>query len=178
MKREVFFGSIMVFFLLGTTAWGAEGIKIGFIDAQKVLDTSKEGAKVKISMEEYLSPRQKIINQFEVELKDLEEELSRQASVLSPEAKRMKEEDLRRKFAGYQRRSMELSKEIETKRDDTLKKFNQRLEEAVREIAEKEGYAFVFVFDKNGKAGALVYASETFDLTSRVIAHLDKNVKQ
>jgi outer membrane protein len=173
MKRGFLFGVLLVLSALAQLSWGAEGIKVGFIDAQKVLESSKEGKRVKTSMEEYLKPRQKIIDDQKDELRRLEEDLNRQASVLSADAKKVKEEDFRKKLSDYQRRAMELNDEVQSKKLDVLKEFNKKLEQAVRQIAEKEGYTFVF--DKNADGGSLVYARDTYDLTSKVIEQVDKN---
>jgi outer membrane protein len=174
MKRGVlFWGVLLALFALAQLSWGAEGIKIGFIDAQKVLENSKTGKQVKSRMEEYLKPRQKIIDDQKDELRRLEEDLNRQTSVLSPEAKKAKEEDFRKKLSDYQKRAMELNDEVQSKKLEVLKDFNKKLEEAARQIAEKEG--FTFVFDKNADGGSLVYARDNYDLTDKVIEQVDKN---
>jgi outer membrane protein len=174
MKRGfLFWGGLLALSALAQLSWGAEGIKIGFIDAQKVLENSKAGKQVKSRMEDYLKPRQKIIDDQKDELRRLEEDLNRQASVLSPDAKKAKEEDFRKKLSDYQRRAMELNDEVQSKKLDVLKEFNKKLEEAARQIAEKEGYTFVF--DKNADGGSLVYARDTYDLTAKVIEQVDKN---
>jgi len=175
MRKGLFWGLIALIALPAVSALGAEGYKIGFIDAQKVLETSKEGKRVKASMEDYLKPRQKIIDDQKDELRRLEEDLSRQSSVLSADAKRSKEEDFRKKVADYQRRAMELNDEVQSKKLDVLKDFNKKLEEAVRQIAEKDGYTFIF--DKNNDGGALVFARDSYDLTAQVIEQVDKNAK-
>ena len=174
MKRGfLFWGALFALSSLAQLSWGAEGIKIGFIDAQKVLENSKTGKQVKSRMEDYLKPRQKIIDDQKDELRRLEEDLNRQASVLSPDAKKAKEEDFRKKLSDYQKRAMELNDEVQSKKLEVLKDFNKKLEEAAGQIAEKEGYTFVF--DKNADGGSLVYARDTYDLTDKVIEQVDKN---
>ncbi len=152
---------------------GAAELKIGVVDAQRVLDSSKEGKRVKASMEEFVKSRQKIIDLEEDELKKAEEELSRQSSVLSAEARRVKQDEFQKKLIEYQRRAAELNKEVQGKRHDILRGFNERVEAAVKEIAEKEGYTLVF--DRNSDGGAVVYAKESLDLTPRVIELVDRS---
>ncbi|HEY5599098.1 MAG TPA: OmpH family outer membrane protein, partial [Candidatus Manganitrophaceae bacterium] len=72
----------------------------------------------------------------------------------------------------YQKKATDLNKEVQSKKFDTLKDFNKKLEEAVRLIAEKEGYAFVL--DRNTDGGAVIYAKETFDITSKIIEQVDR----
>ena len=150
----------------------ADAVKIGYVDAQKVLDNTKAGKKSKESLEEFLKSRQKIIDLDESEIKQLQEDLSRQAAVLSPDARREKEETLQRKVMDYQRRAGEMNKEVQAKKKEVLDKFNKELEGIVKKVAEQGGYTFVI--DRNAEGGVLLYAKESFDLTDEVVKEFEK----
>ncbi|MFY9270211.1 MAG: OmpH family outer membrane protein [Candidatus Manganitrophaceae bacterium] len=171
---------IKQFFCIGMIVFGltigighAQTLKIGVIDAQKILEGSKEGKRVKANMEEFVKSRQNIIDLEEKELKQIEEDLTRQGALLSPEAKKVKQDDFQKRLVEYQKRATELNKEVQGKKFDTLRDFNKKLEEAVKQVAEKEGYTFVF--DKNAEGGGVLYAKETFDITAKVTEQIDKN---
>lgn len=165
----------LVLFVMTSGTGYAQNMKIGFVDAQKVLEGSKEGKRVKTNMEEFVKSRQKIIDLEEQELKQLEEDLVRQGALLSPEAKKVKQDDFQKKLMEYQKKATDLNKEVQGKKFDTLRDFNKKLEEAVKQIAEKEGYTFVL--DRNAEGGgSVIYAKETFDITSKVIEQVDRNV--
>ena len=170
--RKVLFGWVILVLLFAGRWTYAEGLKVVFIDAQKILENSKEGKRVKTTVEEYVKSRQKIIDLEEEELKQLEEDLNRQASVLSPEAKKVKQDTFQKKLVEYQKKATDLNKEVQGKKLETLKEFNKRLEEAVKQVADKEGYSFVL--DRGSDGGAVVYAKETFDITPKVIEQVDK----
>lgn len=171
MKKLFFYLTMILIAMPAVNLYG-EGVKVAFIDAQKVLENSKEGKRVKGTMEEYVKSRQKIIDLEEQELKQMEEDLSRQGSILSPEAKKVKQDNFQKKLMEYQRRAAELNKEVQGKKFDTLKDFNKKLEDAVRQIAEKEGYTFVL--DKSSDGGAVIFAKESFDITTKVIEQVDR----
>ncbi len=167
--------SAILFFVLSLSMGGmalAQDLKAGFIDAQKVLESSREGKRVKATMEEYVRSRQKIIDLEEGELKQIQEELNRQGALLSSEAKKVKESEFQNKVVEYQKKAAEMTKEVQVKKISSLKDFNRKLEEAVKQVAEKEGY--LFVFDKNTEGGGVIYAKETFDMTMRVIEQIDR----
>jgi len=63
----------------------ADGLKIGFVNAQKVLEASQGGKQIQEKMEEFVSSRQKIIDLEEKELRELEAELKEQMDLLSGE---------------------------------------------------------------------------------------------
>ena len=166
-------GLVSFVMISGTTGY-AQNVKIGFVDAQKVLEGSKEGKRVKANMEEFVKSRQKIIDLEEQELKQLEEDLVRQGALLSPEAKKVKQDDFQKKLMEYQKKATDLNKEVQGKKFDTLRDFNKKLEEAVKLIAEKDGYTFVL--DRNTEGGgSVIFAKENFDITSKVIEQVDKN---
>jgi outer membrane protein len=150
----------------------ADSVKIGYVDAQKILDNTKAGKKSKESMEEFVKSRQKIIDLDESEIKQLQDDLTRQAAVLSPDARREKEESLQRKVMEYQRRAGDLNKEVQMKKKEVLDKFNNDLEAVVKKVAERSGYSFVI--DRNAEGGVLLYAKESFNLTDEVVKEFEK----
>lgn len=172
MKRSNIYLAIFIAFFLYITPSIAADLKLAYIDAQKILDNSKAGKRTKSTIEEYVKSRQKIIDLEEEDLKRLDSELARQAAVLSPEAKREKEEILKKKFADYQKKAADLRSEVDNKKLEAIKEFNQGLEEAVKRVAEREGY--IMVLDKSPMGGPLVYAKESLDITDKVIAEYDK----
>src|SRR3990172_1300827 len=165
--------------ILGVPAWGetADGLKVGYVDALKVFDQSKIGKKAKGLLEEFVKSRQKIIDLEEAEIKELEDNLRKQESVLSPEAKKAKQEDLQKKFLAYQKKAADLTQEIQDKKTDVLNEFHRQLQAVVKRVAEREGYTLVF--DKGAgtpsEVSSLLYAKETLDVTEKVLAELDKD---
>ncbi len=159
-------------FLIVAAVDAAETVKIGYVDAQKILDNTKAGKKSKEGMEEFVKSRQKIIDLDESEIKQLQDDLTRQVAVLSPDARREKEESLQRKVMDYQRRAGEMNKEVQSKKKEVLDKFNKDLEGIVKKVAERGGYSFVI--DRNAESGVLLYAKESFDLTDEVVKEFEK----
>jgi outer membrane protein len=149
----------------------ADEMKFAYLDAQKILDQTKAGKQAKKTMEEYRDSRQKIIDLDESEIKRLQDDLAKQASVLGPEARKSKEEMLQKKLFEYQQKVGELTKELDSKKRDILTDFNNGLVAAVKKIAEREGYTFVF--DENAEGGVLLYAEEKYDITDKVIKEYD-----
>ena len=172
MNRPILFFAMIASLFLYINPSNAADLKVAYIDAQKALDSSKAGKRTKATIEEYVKSRQKIIDLEEEELKRMDAELARQAAVLSPEARKEKEEVLKRKFAEYQKKAADLRGEVDGKKIEILKEFNQGLEEAVKKIAERDGYAIVL--DKNPMGGPLIYAKENLDITDKVVAEYDK----
>ncbi len=151
----------------------AEDAKIGYIDAQKVLDDSVKGKQVKDQLNDYVQSRQKIVDIEESELKTLQEELTKQGAVLSPAAKQEKEEQFQKRFMEYQKKISELQKEIQQRRTEKLDEFNTELEKIARALGEKEGYSIILT---NLDVNIIIYAKPSLNLTDRIIQELDKGM--
>jgi outer membrane protein len=169
----VFGGAVGLVLTLGTLASAAE-IKIGVVEPQKVLENTKAGKKVKDKLEEYQKSAQKMLDMDGEELKKIEEDFVKQGSILSPEAKKDKEETLRRKQMEYQRKFQQLNQDFQGKKKELLDEFSKSLEQTVKGIAEKEKISLVGEKSDNGPVSLVIYSSPTLDLTDRVIKELDK----
>ncbi|MBI5192180.1 MAG: OmpH family outer membrane protein [Nitrospirae bacterium] len=163
----------MIIYAFTASPVRAEEFKIGYVDAQKVLDESTLGQRVKESLNEYVQSRQKIVDIEETELKKLEEDLSKQGAVLSPEAKQDKEEQLQRKYMEYQKKVGELQKEIQLRRTEKLEEFNKNLEKIVKIFGEKDGYSMIL---NNPASNTVMYSKPSLDLTEQLIKEIDKNI--
>ncbi len=150
----------------------ADGLKLGYVNAQKVLEASQGGKQIQERMEEFVSSRQKIIDLEEKELRELEAELKEQMDLLSPEAKRTRSEEFQRKLMTYQQKARGLNNEVQGKKVEALKSFNRKMEVVIKAIAEKEG--FDFVFDTGNEGGVVLFAKATHDITAAVIVALDE----
>ena len=91
--------------LLAVSGCAAGGVKIegkiGVVDPARVLNETNTGKKAKDSLSAFSKNRQTLIEMDEKELRRMEEDFGRQASVLSPTAKREREEQFRRRVAEY-----------------------------------------------------------------------------
>lgn len=152
----------------------SEEFKMGYVDSQKALDESLSGKQVKDALQEYVQSRQKIVDIEETELRKLQEDISKQSAVLSQEARQEKEDMFQKKFMEYQKKVGELQKEIQQRRNEKLEEFNVGLDKIVKAIGEKEDFSIIL---NNLEVNIVLYAKPSLNLTDRVIAELDKNIK-
>jgi outer membrane protein len=177
--RALGIGLMVVGTMVPAGAQSAEGLKVAVLDTQKVFDQSKVGKKAKGLLEEFVKSRQKIIDLEEAEIKELEDSLVKQDSVLSAEAKKTKQEDLQRKLLGYQKKATDLNREIQEKKAEVLNDFHAQLQTVVKRVAEREGYSMVFDMGGGGPVdlSAVLYAKDSLSITDKVLAELDKETK-
>ncbi len=156
----------------GCAAGGAkvEG-KIGVVDPSRVLSETNAGKKAKESLGAFSKNRQVLIEMDEKELRRMEEDFGRQASVLSAAAKKEREDQFRRRVAEYQQKAGELNREVQEKQKDVLEGFREKVGLVVGKISKRLGLQVVM--DK-GKGGPTLYSDEGLDITGQVIEEFNR----
>jgi outer membrane protein len=144
--------------------------RIAWIDAQAVLDETATGKDIKARVEAFRDSRQKVMDLEEAELKKLQDEIEQQASLLSDDARREKVLKLNDKAVAFQKKLAQYQQELRDKTDELLGEFNEALVKAVKAVAAREG--FQYVFDHGGE-GAVLYGDPAFDLTQTVKQEID-----
>jgi len=151
-------------------AAGPAAPTVGWIDAQKILDQTKAGQSIKTRVEAFRDSRQKVIDTDESELKELEDKLGQQTSLLSDDARKQKQAEFQKKLGEYQKKVVQLNRELQDKKDELLKEFNDVLVRAVKKVAAAEGYSYVLDY---GGEGSVLYGAPQFDITDKVMAEVD-----
>ncbi len=158
--------------LVGCAAAGTqpEG-RVGVIDPQRILNETSAGKKAKESLETFTKNRQALIELDEKELRRMEEDFVKQASVLSAAAKREREEQFRRRMAEYQQKAAELNREVQEKQKDVLDGFREKIETVTAKVAKQLGLQVVI---EKGRGGPTVYSDASVDISDRVIQEFNK----
>ena len=145
--------------------------KIGVVDAARVLNETNVGKKAKDSLTIFSKNRQALIEMDEKELRRMEEDFGRQASILSPTAKREREEQFRRRVTEYQQKANDMNREVQEKQKDVLEGFREKVGLMVGNVSKRLGLQVVI--DK-GKGGATLYSDEGLDITGQVIDEFNR----
>ena len=91
--------------------------------------------------------------------------------MLSPTAKKEREEQFRRRVAEYQQKAGELNREVQEKQKDVLEGFREKVGLVVGKISKRLGLQVVM--DK-GKGGPTLYNDEGLDITGQVIEEFNR----
>lgn len=173
--RRIFSRGCLLLALLAVAGCAAGGAKIegkvGVVDPARVLSETIAGKKAKDSLSAFSKNRQALIEIEEKELRRMEEDFGRQASVLSPTAKREREEQFRRRMAEYQQKAGEMNREVQEKQKDVLEAFREKVELVVGKVSKRLGLQVVM--DK-GKGGPTLYSEDGLDITSQVIEEFNR----
>jgi outer membrane protein len=145
--------------------------KIGVINSQRLLNETSAGKKAKENLTAFSKNRQALMELEEKELRRMEEDFVKQSSVLSPTAKRDREEQFRRRMQEYQQKASELNREVQEKQKDVLEGFRDKVEMTVAKVAKRLGLQVVV--DKS-KGGSTIYHEEGLDISGPVIEEFNR----
>jgi len=155
----------------GTARQTSPGVLMGVVDTQWLLKESKLGRQVTDVLNQFMKDRQTLLELEQQELRNLENEVLRQGSVLSPAAKQQKEEQLRRRMLDYQQKVGDMNREFQAKQTELLDEFRDQVDLVVQQIAQQRG--LVLVVEK-GKNTSTRYYEPSLDLSSNVLEILDQ----
>ncbi|MBL7998309.1 MAG: OmpH family outer membrane protein [Candidatus Kapabacteria bacterium] len=151
------------------------GARIAVADLEKI---AKELPEAKEADKRLTDVRGKVLDtlkMFETRFKDKLEAYNKGKAMMTADAQKKEEEDLRnlqQQYGMYQEQMLGASGELARMRDSMLKPILARIQEVVEQIAKEEGYNFVF--DK-GAQSVLMYADAKADITFKVIDRLLKS---
>jgi outer membrane protein len=144
--------------------------KIAYIDVQRVLARSAAGVAAREALERDKATMQREMDGKRVELEKLREELEKKGALLTPEARREKQDQFERKRRDAARLADDFQKELERKEALLLQKVLQDVSGIIERIGKEKGY--YLVVEKRG-AGVIYAAAEAY-LTDEIIRAFDK----
>lgn len=149
----------------------SSGARVGVVDPQRVLSETEAGKKVLESINTFMKNRQALIELEEKELKQMEEDLVKQSSVLSANAKKEREGQFRRRITEFQQKVGELNREVQEKQKEVLEGFREKVERVAARVAQQ--LSLQVVIDRS-RGGPTLYNDPALDVTAKVIEEFNK----
>ena len=146
--------------------------KIGVINSQRLFSETTAGKRAKDILAAFSKNRQTLLELEERELRRMEEDFVKQASVLSQGAKREREEQFRRRMQEYQQKAADLNREIQEKQKEVLEGFRDKVELVVEKVAKRQGLQVVV---DRSKGGSTIYHEHNLDLSDQVIEEFNRD---
>jgi len=149
-------------------AAGQGAPKIAYIDSRRLIAEAPGAKEAQESFERDMNRYRSELQQLGDSLQALLSEYEQKQVLLSPEAKRQKEEEIRQKQRAYQERAGELENEAARRQAELVEPIMNRIQEVLTQIQKEGGYAMIF----DAAVGAIVAADTTLDLTDEVLRRL------
>jgi outer membrane protein len=159
------FRALPVFVTLLAGSAAHADTKIGYFDVKRILAEVDEAKAAKSRLEEDFKRKQKQLDDQKNELEKAQRDFQAQSAVMTQAAKEQRQAELMQKLQDAQRTYMELQQDLAGKEQKALGDLLQRLEPVVTEIANAEGFTYVFEKNESG----MFHGPSSSDLTAQVI---------
>ena len=169
MGNRVFIFKLLLFALVAGVLTGsaaAAELKIGYVNAVKVIEEAPQGESALKKLEAEFAPRDKQIVEMQNRLKQLEQDLEKNALVLKENEHRSKEFEIATLKRDLRRATQEFREDYNLRRNEELAALQKIVQKTIAEIAKQENYDLILE--------SAVYAGPKVDVTDKILKKLGK----
>ncbi len=166
--RNFLFKSLLFVLGVGVLAGAATAadLKIGYVNAVKVIEEAPQGEAALKKLEAEFAPRDKQIVEMQNRLKQLEQDLEKNALVLKENEHRSKEFEIATLKRDLRRATQEFREDYNLRRNEELAALQKIVQKTIAEIAKQENYDLILE--------SAVYAGPKVDVTEKILKKLGK----
>lgn len=164
--RRIFWVMIVGFAVLAGGALSivnAADLKIGFCDIDKAANESEEGKKAIVGLRDYMSSKQTAIQEKGKAIDKMKSDLDKQGSIISPDARKSRMEELERSEREFQRMVSDANVEFDKKRREFTESVYKEILEVIDKYGQQEKYSVVLPVQ------SMLYGDKSFDITDIII---------
>jgi outer membrane protein len=154
------------------TVQAAETQKIGYVDLQEVVKTSKVGKSGLSDLEAFKDGRQKEIDAKQKELLKLKQDFENQQFTLSDDVKKQKSDTIDKAEIALKRLLEDSDRELRDRRNQLLGRMQSEILDVIKVVGKEKGFAFILDRDVG-----VLYADEALDVTKLIIERYDQTAK-
>jgi len=144
-------------------------VKIGYVDLQKALNSSKAGVAAKKEIGEQVKKFEAEFKAKQDELLKLKADLEKQAVLLSDSAKAQKERDYQQNVKDLQRFQKDAKDDLQQRDAAHTKRIINELYKVLQKLGKDGGYTMIL----EKSQGGVIYADSAIDLTAQLIKAYD-----
>ncbi len=151
--------------MFGLSTMALAEVKIGVVDLQLAIASTKEGKAAKSKLEKFTKEKQEELDKKVEKIKKMEAEMQKQLPLMSEDGKKDMLERYRKEMQELQESYMGNQEELAKRKQKLLQPILEKMGTIVQDIALTKG--FTVILDKGD--GSVLYFDPATDLTSEVI---------
>jgi outer membrane protein len=146
--------------------------KVGVIQVQAAIVSTKDGQKAVADLETKLSPLKNQLEKKQAEIRELQERLQRGGNAMAEAAKADLARTIDQKTKSYQRDMEDAQAEYQDEQRKMLEELGQKMEAVIDKFAVANGYSVIL--DVSNPNTPVLYAANAIDITKEIIDLYDK----
>lgn len=156
MKNILKFWYLSVAFLFGYLLTAQAQVKLGHINSQELFTAMPERDTAQKKLQEIAKQFENTLEELEVEYNKKLDDYQKNVSTMTDLIRKTKENELQDILQRIQNFQVEAEQDLAKQRAELLKPIQEKAFKAVNEVAEENG--FTYIFDMG--TGAVIYAAE------------------
>jgi len=168
MKNRLTTLSVFLAIMTVPLAAYAQG-KVGVINISAAIGGTAEGKKAIADLQTKFLPRQQELERLQKEIQGIQDQLSKQPSILSDEEQRRLSRDLEDKQKILKRSTDDAQTDFNADRDEAISRIGKKMVRILGDYAPQNG--FILVID--GAQIPIYYAAKDIDLTGEMVKRYD-----
>ena len=146
--------------------------KIGVIQIQTALVSTRDGQKAVQELESRMAPKQREMERKRTELQELQDKLQKGGNAMAQAAKDDLARTIDQKTKSYNRDMEDARAELDTEQRKLLEDLSGKMQVAIDKFALANGYAVIL--DVSNQNGNVLYVASGVDITKDIIDLYDK----
>jgi outer membrane protein len=173
MKRHLWAFIIPFLSLCVISPLYAAGLKIGYIDSERILSEFEESKEAQKKLAEENKEWETRAGSMKQQIADMEADMEQQSLLLSDEKKSEKLQELQALYLRFQQFQQEIwgqEGRLFQRNLELTRPVVEKVNAAISQVGDEDGYDFIF----DASQGNVVHAKAEYDLTERVLELLKK----
>ena len=147
--------------------------KVGVINIQSAIVSTKEGQKAANDIQTRFNPKKAELDKRQADIGQLQDQLNRGRNTLSEEARQNLVREIDQKTKSLNRETEDARAELDQAEQKVMSELGGRIMAVIDKYAKDNGYTLIV--DVSSPQTPVVYASNTIDITRDIIELYDKN---
>ncbi|OGV47229.1 MAG: hypothetical protein A3F46_03015, partial [Legionellales bacterium RIFCSPHIGHO2_12_FULL_42_9] len=144
----------------------AQGVKVGVVDLQKIMQTSAQMKVIQQQLEKDFKPRRDKLVAMEANLKQDMEKFKRDSTVMSDAQKKELEKKIITAQQLFERQGQQYQQELSTAHNEAMEGLYTKIRSAIKKVAEAQKYDIILQKD------AAPFSVDSLDVTPEVIKNI------
>jgi len=158
---------------LALSAGAQNPAKIGVINIQSAIASTKDGQKAATDLQGRFGPKRAEIDKRQADISQLQDQLNRGRNTLSQEAQQNLVREIDSKTKSLNRETEDARADLEQDQQKIMNQLGGRIMQVIDKYAKDNGYTLIL--DVSNPQTPVLYASNTIDITREIIDLYDKN---
>jgi outer membrane protein len=146
--------------------------KVGVINIQTAMVSTKDGQKAVAELNGRMAPRQKELEKKQSDIREMQDRLQKGANTMAESAKQDLTRSIDAKTKAFNRDMEDAQAEMDTEQRKVLDELSNKMQQVIDKFAVANGYAIIL--DVSNPNTPVLYASNAVEITKEIVDLYDK----